>query len=60
VLEAAQDDTVPKAAVRRYFDLIGGPHKEYRVYPSQHDMLLDPLAQQISDEITAWLKTRLL
>ncbi len=55
VLEATQDDTVPKAAVRRYFDLIGGPHKEYRSYNSQHDMLLDPLAQQISDDIAAWL-----
>jgi carboxylesterase len=57
VLEAAHDDTVPEAAVRRYFELIGGPHKEYRVYPSQHDMLLDPLAQQISDEIATWLKS---
>lgn len=59
VLEAAHDDSVPKAAVQRYFDLIGGPHKEYRVYPSQHDMLLDPLAQQISDDITTWLQEKL-
>ncbi|GIW37367.1 MAG: hypothetical protein KatS3mg073_1512 [Meiothermus sp.] len=59
VLEATQDDTVPEAAVRRYFALIGGPHKEYRSYPSQHDMLLDPLAQQISDDIAAWLREKL-
>lgn len=59
VLEATQDDTVPEAAVRRYFALIGGPHKEYRTYPSQHDMLLDPLAQQISDDIVAWLREKL-
>lgn len=59
VLEATQDDTVPEAAVHRYFDLIGGPHKEYRSYNSQHDMLLDPLAQQISDDIAAWLREKL-
>lgn len=59
VLEAAQDDTVPQEAVRRYFDLIGGPHKEYRTYPSQHDMLLDPLAPQVSNDIAAWLQEKL-
>lgn len=60
VLEATHDDTVPEAAVRRYFALIGGPHKEYRVYASQHDMLLDPLAQQISHDIAAWLQEKLV
>lgn len=60
VLEATHDDTVPEAAVRRYYALIGGPHKEYRTYPSQHDMLLDPLAQQISLDIAAWLAEKLL
>ncbi|MCS7057882.1 MAG: alpha/beta fold hydrolase [Meiothermus sp.] len=59
VLEAAQDDTVPPTAVRRYFSLLGSPHKEYRTYPSQHDMLLDPLAQQVSQEIAVWLRERL-
>ncbi len=59
VLEATRDDTVPEAEVRRYFALIGGPHKEYRTYTSQHDMLLDPLAQQVSDDITDWLKEKI-
>lgn len=59
VLQAAHDDTVPEADVRRYFALLGSPRKEYRVYQSQHDMLLDPLAQQISDDIAAWLKEKL-
>ncbi|RDI96065.1 alpha/beta fold hydrolase [Meiothermus sp. QL-1] len=56
VLEAAHDDTVPSRAVRRYFDLIGDPRKTYRVYPSRHDMLLDPLAGQIAQDIAAWLQ----
>ncbi len=59
VLQAAHDDTVPKTAVRRYFALLGSLRKEYRVYPSQHDMLLDPLAAQISEDIAAWLKQKL-
>ncbi|WP_299429473.1 alpha/beta fold hydrolase [uncultured Meiothermus sp.] len=59
VLQAAHDDTVPEADVRRYFALLGSPQKEYRVYQSQHDMLLDPLAQQISDDTVAWLLGKL-
>ncbi len=59
VLEATHDDTVPEAAVQRYFALIGGPHKEYRRYPSQHDMLLDPLAQTIANDIALWLKEKM-
>jgi len=59
VLQAAHDDSVPEAAIRRYFALLGSPQKQYRVYQSQHDMLLDPLARQISDDIVAWLKEKI-
>lgn len=55
VAQAAHDSTIPARAVRHYYDLLGSAQKEYRVYDSEHDLLLDTQAEQVATEVRDWL-----
>jgi carboxylesterase len=56
VLQAQHDSTIPQAAVRRYYELLGSSSKEYKVYDSEHDLLLDAKADEVAQDVNAWLK----
>jgi len=55
VLQAAYDTTSAEAGLRRYYALLGSPQKEYRVYQSEHDLLLDAEADKVAADICDWL-----
>ncbi|MBF6596122.1 MAG: alpha/beta fold hydrolase [Thermaceae bacterium] len=55
VMQAAHDSTIPQAEVRRYYALLGSSQKDYRVYDSEHDLLLDTQADQVATDIRDWL-----
>lgn len=55
VLQAAYDSTSSEAGLRRYYALLGSGQKEYRVYESEHDLLLDSQADKVAADIRDWL-----
>lgn len=55
VMQAAHDSTIPEAAVQRYYELLGSSQKEYRVYDSEHDLLLDTQADRVAADVRDWL-----
>jgi len=55
VIQAEHDKVIPRAAVRRYHDLLGG-RKQFWVAPdSGHDALLDRNAEAVAGKIVEWL-----
>lgn len=55
VMQAAYDSTSSEAGLRRYYALLGSAQKEYRVYQSEHDLLLDTEADQVAADVRDWL-----
>lgn len=55
VMQAAHDSTIPEVDVRRYYNLLGSRQKEYKVYDSEHDLLLDTQALKVATDIRDWL-----
>ncbi len=54
VVEAGQDRVVQ--GVRRYYELLGSPRKDYRVFPeSGHDLLLDRDRETVARVVREWL-----
>jgi carboxylesterase len=54
VVEAGQDRVVQ--GVRRYYELLGSPRKDYRVFPeSGHDLLLDRDRETVARVVRDWL-----
>ncbi|MFZ5992298.1 MAG: alpha/beta hydrolase [Deinococcota bacterium] len=56
VLQARHDSTIPEASVRRYYQRLGSAHKQYKVYDSEHDLLLDSEADKVAADIRDWLQ----
>jgi len=56
VLQARYDSTIPEASVRRYYQRLGSAHKQYKVYDSEHDLLLDSEADKVAADIRDFLQ----
>ncbi|PZA06698.1 MULTISPECIES: carboxylesterase [unclassified Meiothermus] len=56
VLQARYDSTIPEVSVRRFYERLGSAQKQYRVYESEHDLLLDSQAEQVAADIREWLR----
>ncbi|WP_457629885.1 alpha/beta hydrolase [Oceanithermus sp.] len=56
VIQAEYDRVIPKAAVRRYHDLLGGPKSYWLAPASGHDALLDRNAELVAGRIVDWLR----
>lgn len=55
VLQARYDTTIPEASVRRFYQRLGSAKKQYKVYESEHDLLLDSQADQVAADVRDWL-----
>ncbi len=61
VIAAGEDTVVPRAAVRRYFELLGSRDKTFSVLEdSGHDMLLDRHRDEAARRVVAFLQEKLL
>ena len=60
VVEAEMDKVIPRSAVHRYYELLGG-EKQYWLAPeSGHDALLDRNAELVAGKLVEWLRENML
>ncbi|WP_457638217.1 alpha/beta hydrolase [Oceanithermus sp.] len=56
VIQAELDRVIPRSAVRRYYELLGGEKYYWLAPESGHDALLDRNAERVAGKIVEWLR----
>jgi len=60
VVQAEMDRVIPRSAVRRYYELLGGGKQFWIAPDSGHDALLDRNAELVAGKIVEWLRENTL
>lgn len=56
VVQALGDTTVSSKGVRRFYERLGSKRKDLMAYESEHDLLLDPRAEEVARDVTLWIQ----